>query len=207
MEWPENEALDLTPFMSNLELYTLEMGYAGADFTFGNLEKGMDLCYVLSAGKRLGGGYQEIPGQAEHVFVPKGAVGICAKSANPEAAKQFIQFYLTEGQSLAGIDEWPVNEEAFDQKMELPSFMKDRLGVQTMTSELGESFQMEVAWPVEAEISDFKDVVKGLRIPAITDETINRTVLEEGKKCLLGKTTVSEAVDAILDKVNLYLSE
>ena len=42
---------------------------------------------------------------------------------------------------------------------------------------------------------------------AITDETINRTVLEEGKKCLLGKTTVSEAVDAILDKVNLYLSE
>lgn len=207
MEWPENEALDLTPFMSNLELYTLEMGYAGADFTFGNLEKGMDLCYVLSAGKRLGGGYQEIPGQAEHVFVPKGAVGISAKSANPEAAKQFIQFYLTEGQSLAGIDEWPVNEEAFDQKMELPSFMKDRLGVQTMTSELGESFQMEVVWPSEAEISEFKDVVKGLRVPAITDETINRTVLEEGKKCLLGKTTVSEAVDAILDKVNLYLSE
>ena len=46
-----------------------------------------------------------------------------------------------------------------------------------------------------------------LTTPAVTDDIINRTVMTEGLKCLSQETSVSDTVDAILKKVNLYLAE
>ena len=66
---------------------------------------------------------------------------------------------------------------------------------------------MEFISPTEEEINAMKDVMDTLTTPTVTDEMINRTVITEGIKCLSGEASVTDTVDAILKKLNLYLAE
>lgn len=44
-------------------------------------------------------------------------------------------------------------------------------------------------------------------MPALLDDMINRTVMEEGKKCLGSGETVEEAVKNVMKKISIYLAE
>ena len=66
---------------------------------------------------------------------------------------------------------------------------------------------MEFISPTEEEINAMKDVMDTLTTPTVTDEMINRTVITEGIICLSGEASVTDTVDAILKKLNLYLAE
>lgn len=71
----------------------------------------------------------------------------------------------------------------------------------------GSVLDLEMIPPAQEDYDALKEMIKTLKTPAVTDEIINRTVMAEGVKCLSGEVSVSDTVDAILKKINLYLAE
>ena len=71
----------------------------------------------------------------------------------------------------------------------------------------GSGFDLEIIPPAKEDYDALQDMIGTLTTPAVTDDIINRTVMTEGLKCLSQETSVSDTVDAILKKVNLYLAE
>lgn len=203
----DTQPLDITPFMTSATLTSLEIGYTDSHITLGNLMKVDGLANVLAMTKYLGdGSYKTTPGQSANVFIPMAPVGISSKTGSGEIAKDFIRYLLKEGQRSSALSSWPVNKTAFADKLELPSNYP--LGMHHMESDVdGSGYDMEFFSPTEEEINTMKDMMETLATPAVTDEMINRTVITEGIKCLSGEASVSNSVDAVLKKLNLYLAE
>ncbi len=203
----ESQPLELSPFMTSAHLNTLEMGYTNSYMTISNLMSAEGLSHILSMAKYLGGGgYKSTPGQSEHVFIPLSPVGISSKTDNEETAGEFVSYLLTEGQHSSSITSWPVNRTAFAGRQELPSNFP--VGMTHMESDVdGSGFDLEIIPPSKEDYDALQDMIGTLTTPAVTDDIINRTVMTEGLKCLSQETSVSDTVDAILKKVNLYLAE
>ncbi len=203
----ESQPLELSPFMTSAHLNTLEMGYTNSYMTISNLMSAEGLSHILSMAKYLGGGgYKSTPGQSEHVFIPLSPVGISSKTDNEETAGEFVSYLLTEGQHSSSISSWPVNRTAFAGRQELPSNFP--VGMTHMESDVdGSGFDLEIIPPAKEDYDALQDMIGTLTTPAVTDDIINRTVMTEGLKCLSQETSVSDTVDAILKKVNLYLAE
>lgn len=203
----EGELLDLSPFMCSTEFTVTEMGYADAHMSLGHIRFASDLLAMESLLSYLGdGSYQQMPGQAAHTFVPISPVGVNAKGNEPELAKDFVNFLLTDAQSLSGAAGLPVNKNAFDRLKEVPDYHEDEL--RRMTSEDGNGyFEMNYTWPSNQKFDALQEKIESLTTPALTDELIIRTVFEEVNRCLDGETSVSDTADTIVKKVNLYLAE
>lgn len=203
----DTQLLDITPFMTSASLNALEMGHTDSHITLGNLMNVEGLANVLNMAKYLGdGSYKSAPGQSADVFIPIAPVGISSKTGSGEIAKDFIRYFLKEGQQSSALSSWPVNKTAFADKLKMPSNYP--LGMRHVENDVdGSSFDMEFISPTEEEINAMKDVMDTLTTPTVTDEMINRTVITEGIKCLSGEASVADTVDAILKKLNLYLAE
>lgn len=208
-EYPveEMEFFNQAPFMTSSEFMTTESGFTDSHMYLANVRNGMDLCALVSRIDMLpNGGYKAAPGQAEGNYIPMSPIGISAKSTKTELAKEFCSFLLEDAQEFTLGDSWPVNMTAFDSKLEKPEDMKE--GLRTINSDMGEgTFEMEYNWPAKEQADAFKKLAESLTTPAVTDEFITRTVYEEGIKCMNGESSVSDTVEKITQKVNLYLAE
>lgn len=208
-EYPaeETEFFNQASFMTSSEFMATESGLTDSGMYLANVRNGMDLCALVSRIKMVpDGGYEAAPGQSEENYIPMSPIGISAKSTKKELAKEFCSFLLEDAQEFTLGDSWPVNITAFDKKLEKPEDMKE--GLRTINSDIGEgSFEMEYIWPVKEQADAFKKLAETLTTPAVTDEFITRTVYEEGIKCMNGESSVSDTVENITQKVNLYLAE
>lgn len=173
---------------------------------FGTLSSPSSLATLSSVNKRLGNyEYGLLPGQAQNVFIPTQIVGVSAKSSRPEDAKEFVKFLLSsEAQQIDQGSGIPVNTTAFDA---LCTQDKDSGGGVAMFDEDGGSVYLQIIWPDEAEFAALKEKISQLSTPSLEDSVISSTVAEEGKPYLEGTADVKTAVDNIMKKVNLYLSE
>ena len=50
-------------------------------------------------------------------------------------------------------------------------------------------------------------MVESFSVPALQDDVIKESVVEQGAKVLKGELSPEEATDAIMQKVNIYLAE
>lgn len=153
-------------------------------------------------------GYQYAPqaGQASNVFIPAGLVGVSAKSAQPEEARSFVKYLLSKEAQL--VDQGlglPVNRAAFD---ELAQPNSEIGGGMAMIGEDGAAtIQLTLRSPTAEEFAALKEMAETLETPALQDTTIRGAVLEAGTSYLEGGTDLEAALDGVLKKVNLYLSE
>lgn len=198
----ENEAFDQNPFMASVEWTAPSMGYSDAQISVGNLGNSRGLCDMLSMIKKLGdSGYQPA-----NVYIPLNPVGISARSSQAETAGEFLEYLLKEGQLLPGTNAWPVNKTAFDQTLSQSGSVN--LGLIKPESDVdGSSYEIELVWPTQEEFQELKGLIEKLDTPAVTDERILRAVVAEGSKFLHGEISVTDAADAVVDKINLYLAE
>lgn len=62
-------------------------------------------------------------------------------------------------------------------------------------------------WPTQEEQNTLRELVNGLTTCADTDRVTKDAVLENMNRCLTGEIGTDEAVNAIMQTVNLYLAE
>ena len=89
--------------------------------------------------------------------------------------------------------------------MEKPAEFKDSYDLVDDTGR-GE-FHLDRIWPSTSDVDDFKQKIESLKTPALLDDMINKTVMEEGKKCLITGESVEDAVKNVMKNISIYLAE
>lgn len=176
--------------------------------TIGNIMSMMDLSRMVSAIKQTEGEtYGLLNGQAKNVYVPGSIIGISSKSAVPEQAEKFASFLLSkEAQVVNQGSGFPINKAAFD------TMINDKpakgLGSESVgNNQTGSMVSLDIEWPTDEEINTFKSFVETLDKGPLSDNVIKETVFEQVKRCVKDGVSVEDAVNTILQKVNLYISE
>lgn len=187
------------------------MRYLGGNskLNIGNINSINDLMQVLAVDAKIKDStYKPLDGQASKIFVPSTMIGISSKAVNKESAEKLAAFMMSkDAQTVSQGGGFPVNKAAFeelfnnDSKSEVPM-----MSISTV-SESGVDLSIDLKWPTEEQAKQFKSFIEGLTTPSNTDSMIREAVSGAAADCLNGITSVDEAVKAVMQKVNLYLSE
>ena len=149
-------------------------------------------------------------GQVENRFLPLQTIGICSKANQKEAAEKFVEFlFSVEGQVIGTENGLPVNEAVYEN---MDYWMKEEEGSVLWTwassnQATGEMLEGQVCQPSREVISRIQELGKTLDKPSSVNEFILTAVTDSGARYIKGEISLEEAVNAILQEVNLYLSE
>lgn len=191
-------------------MHTLEYASGKERLLFGELS-GVDFRYseITSMFKTIN---QEMDiavlnGLAENVFVPNTILGINAAGEHKEAAKDFVMSMLdTELQNQPLGMGFPVNREAMEE--ELHKREGDEVnGMISWQDEDGNDSTLEISWPEADQLNKLEEMIESLDTPASADENVRDVVVELGVSALNGEMEIDEAVNEILNRIQIYLAE
>ncbi|MDE6313105.1 MAG: ABC transporter substrate-binding protein [Lachnospiraceae bacterium] len=167
--------------------------------TLGDLYNLRDL---LSIEAEIGGSYQMMG----ETFLPYMSAGIVKESEKKTSVQEFmLAFYGKElAKSVSG--GYPINRSAYEElwKKEIDEPTDSSLA---MSNEEGVIISYDMIPLTEEHKDKFTKEIESLKLAGIEDTTISDLVIEEGEKYLKDSQSLDEAVQNILQKVNLYLSE
>ncbi len=202
---PENDG---TMFYSN------SFGLMGADILTGvsAMEVGAMIepsgynCLKTVLDKVEGYGYAPLKGQVENVFIPKGLVGIGAKSQHQEVAQDFVRFMLTNQNQENAHNCLPVGIPALKKLSNAGSYTGISVGASVFGQD-GQEFNIQYRDLTPVEENELVELLEGLDTPAYQDIVMRNAVIDPGVNMLMGEMDLDAAVEEIMSKVNLYLSE
>lgn len=145
-------------------------------------------------------------GQLQGAYIPKGMVGLSAKSGQMEAAKEFIGMMFSAEEQESMYDGFPVNRAAFAKRFAMMTPGSSNGSMQFMKND-GTEEELELLWPGEKEQRAFTELVEELRTPAGNHEWLNSLVYETGIKVLEDQVSVEDAAEEIEKKAAIYLAE
>lgn len=180
--------------------------YSGAGCDIGTLN-GMDWWSSVLMGDQLLEGYDVMPlyVQASGVFLPKRIMGILNTTRNRPEAEAFLTFLLSDAvQGLPYGNGFPVNLATMDRQIAEDKTVESGMSV---SDDEGNNYDFAGLYPDARRRQELKTWAEALTTPALTDQTIRNTVIEQAALCLNGSITPEEAAKAALRSLNLYLSE
>ena len=148
--------------------------------SFGTVAGMYEYHRMVSAGKQTKTDICLMNGDKVKTYIPYLMAGVTSGD-NVDTAKEFVKTLLGKKAGMRDSDGFPVNRAAFEE------LCKEKMG-KTQT-DIGFSGPDDKMYTI-----DFVSLKQEL-------------VLEQGERYLLGEQDLDEAVNAILKKVNLYLSE
>lgn len=145
-----------------------------------------------------------------NVFVPEVVVGISSQSGETEGAKEFVRFLLSKDAQASNLNvAFPVNRAGFTE--EISAEPAESIASVNTVYEEDDGTIREISYDVKGlaneEKERFLDIVEKLDTPALTDAVIEELVISQTAECLAGHITVEDALNAINQKMNLYLQE
>lgn len=177
--------------------------------SFGSLSDVYSLQMMYSVQRKTKTKYGLLNGENVKSYIPYLIAGV-TEGGNKETAKAFVKELLGEKAENDESNGFPVNRAAYDElckeKMDAQN-VKDESGVSFGGGEGDQRFDFDFVNLTEKELQQFTDIACSLTRPALTNRVIQEIVLEQGDKYLLGEQELSQTVDVILQKVNLYLAE
>lgn len=202
------------------ELQKVSLNWGDFDLAFGRYKVNVGLLGKLDYGmldavnrKLENGGYGLMPGQAENVFVPAMVLGISSKAAQPETAEELAAYLFSqEAQKVSQSGGFPVEKEAFKSAIDGHEYAAaNTAGLVGVAGGSGvnidERLDYELVPTPEEEIQKLTSLVESLTVPALLDDVIKDSVIEQGAKVLKEEISPEEAAEAIMQKVNIYLAE
>lgn len=181
-------------------------------FSFGSITSFLEFQGMCSTWSQTKADYCLMNGETVKSYIPYLSAGVVAKE-NTEAAKLFVKFLFGKQAEADNTNEstgFPVNIAAFDvfckEKMDDPH-VKEGLSMAFGDGGGEEVYGFEYRNLTQKEVDKLTEIVKSLTQPSMTNRVIQEIVLEQGDKYLLGEQELESAVEAILQKVNLYLAE
>lgn len=142
------------------------------------------------------------------VFFPICNMGILNNGENQEEAEEFMTYLLSaEGQSKNDFDGFPVNRAAFQLVLHERLSEDTVMSISSENAETGELLELVCLWPNEEQLDWLAQVTENLGIRAESEQVQMNVVTGEMRRCLRGEISEEEAVNSILQKLNLYLVE
>lgn len=148
--------------------------------------------------------------QAQNCFIPVNVVGISSKSAEKEAAEKFVSFLFSdEGQQINKYTGYPVTQSVYngDTYWDQGGEGKVLMSYSSYNAKTGAEIFLEVKAPSQETVKEFLELGRTLTVPIADNTIILNAVIDSGIRYLNGETDLDEAVNSIIQEVNLYLSE
>lgn len=179
-------------------------------FSFGSITSFLEFQGMCSTWKQTKADYCLMNGDTIKSYIPYLSAGVVAKE-NTETAKLFVKSLLGKKAEASDINEstgFPVNRAAFDafskEKMDDPRVKE---GMSVGFGDEDGMYGYEYRNLTQEEVDRLTEIVESLTEPSMTNRVIQEIVLEQGDKYLLGEQELESTVEAVLQKVNLYLAE
>lgn len=148
-------------------------------------------------------------GSGDGIFVPYCVMGVSAASKEQESAFDFVKFMLSDAVQSSGLwTGFPVNRQAFAKLLETHEPEEDtnyQISVGGPDDTINAT--LRVYWPTQEELDHLEELASRLTVCAETECIQKEVVLENTWFCMRGEMSVDEAVDTIIQKLNLYLAE
>ncbi len=151
--------------------------------------------------------YKPLSLQAENVFQAESIVGVSAKAAEPEMAREFVEMLLSYNVMSMQQEPYPVNAASFDSLFDTDMEGDGAFGSMGIGKDDGSVATLDLYWPNEEEQKGLEQMVRSLKTPYLPGSPIEQAVLEAGVSVLEGNMSVDEGVAQIKQKIQLYLSE
>lgn len=196
--------------MGDLSVGLMDLLSGNADVLIGSLSGMVGYSGVSSVNGVTGNCSEKLLAmQQSGVFAPMSTLGVLNTSGSQEQALDFVRFALSEkAQTLSDYNGFPVNRNAFTSTLYEPMW-EDGVGYSNYweNNVTGESYSLEYKWPTQEELDDLAAQVEELTVCADGSMVQSDVVLAETRRCMSGEISVDEAVNSIMQKINLYLAE
>lgn len=171
---------------------------------FGTIAGVADYQTMLSAVSEDGASYSSLSFDGHTAYVPFLQAGVVA-GGNEEAGKAFVKTLLGKeaGEGSNGI---PVNEAAL--KVQLQTLMDPTETALSFSRDGSDKvYTIYYRSLTNEEVDEILAQLESVDEPALVDRTVQNLVVEQGSKYLKGELSLEQAVNAIMQKMNLYLAE
>lgn len=175
----------------------------------GSLTDMSEMSMICSVNQTFSGDYDLAGRDTVKVFLPYQLAGIVNGTERMEEAENFIRTMLgTECISMFG-GGFPVNRAAYDQMCEQAKeqYGEEGTGGVVVSTDEGVRIDLELNSVTESDIVKLTSILESLEKPAYSDRVIKDIVLDSAGRFLSDDQTKEDAVNTILQKCNLYLSE
>ena len=193
----------------DMALGTMDLASESCRVKFGTLNDILEYAGLTSI-RKIGGdcSLQLLSMRQSGVFVPSCVLGIPATAKEPEQARAFVQYMLSEsGQTQNEGRGFPVNKKALENELYTNQF-EEGGGFSVGTSnDDGEFIEFTYEWPTTEELDALYELLQQADTRASVERVQHDVVMEELKRCLGGEIGADEAVNAMMQKLNLYLAE
>lgn len=210
-DMPEYEIFP--PFEGMVESYPSYEGSGGENILWKETQMEIETisfaqsCAIMkSIDAEIGLSYQYLNAQNGKMFLAEKVVGINASSRHMEGAKKFLEYYLSD--ETMGNEEFhagiSVNRTSFEKSMPV-SEEKEWFTIfyQDMKAENG----VYIRALSSQEAQEFLQFLDGADTLANIDRTVFEIVLMEMKKYIYEEESLEDTVDAIAEKIEIYLAE
>ena len=162
----------------------------------------------LSQLSAMGKGFGFLPGKAGKSYAPSSQAGVNARSAQLEAALEFVGLMLSQQVQDADLYDggMPVNRRSFD-KLVAREETQMSMATSMTDSETGESLMLESSWPDRATRERVLEMVSQADSPYAPDQTLLELTRDALEPFSLGEMDAQTAAQAVGDKVRAYLAE
>lgn len=179
-------------------------------FAVGGVFSPYDFAFVTSFAELLENQeYKLWNGQTSNCYIPVNKIGVSSKSSEKDKALEFVQYLFSEeGQLLSKSDGLPVVEKVYDGADYWNQGEEGKvLASGGSSSVTGQELYYEIKVPSADKVEAFKQLGKTLTTPILDNAIITSAVCENGVRYLNGEIGLDEAVNAVIQQVNLYLAE
>lgn len=177
--------------------------------SFGTLASFYELKDLLSIEQQLGGTYGIFSKQETKGFVPYLIAGVVSGKEEEQNVQEFIKTMFSKECSMQLESGFPVNKAAYKELCleELTGEEKNQDISVTYSTSDGTMVDYSIQPLTQEDIDTLTENIESMTASVITDRIIYDLVISEGSKYMEGTQTLEETSGAIMQKVNLYLSE
>jgi len=204
----EADPIKLQPFIYGEDLPGLSIRTEYSILELRSLSSMNALPCLYTTMEEDGLGYKLLWDEGICAFTPSYIMGVNAKSQNPDQAKEFIKFMLSEEmQSFDGYTDYhfglAVNADAIRARFAGKEGEKKELWV-----DIGDQHTLTVRNPKGEEIEDFIANARKLnRALATQDWGVSNSLFSNCYQYQAGIKTLDQAIDAAREEIELYLAE
>lgn len=154
-------------------------------------------------------GFADMQGECRQVFKPNTLLGINAASTQPDAAKAFMDFFLS-AEAQSNYYSFPLNKEAYDiQFTPDDNYVGENreYGALVLSTEDGLIIEFGVYVASDEQVAELKEKIASLTTPYIHDTVLEDAVFARGADYIEGNLTLEEALAEIERQVAIYMAE
>ena len=154
-------------------------------------------------------GFSDMQGECAHVFKPNTLLGISSVSTQPDAAKAFMDFFLS-AEAQGNYYSFPINKAAYDTQAAVDENYISEDGAYSylsLSTEDGISVSFIVYLASAEQTAALQEIFASLNTAYIQDGTLEDAVFDSGSAYIRGELALEGALNQIEKQVAIYMAE